>query len=154
MMSTEYDYISYRIRNWWISDFSNWWIMICFLLNFQEVSPWKCGWLTQRENKITNLTKISWKQSRRKDIHFGSSGSKPIRNCSEILLLLCAFDFWCFVTRASTMSPIIKVIISKLHGESFLWNKLWDLGWFWAGSTALKISTKAVKYATLEGNFF
>ena len=27
----------------------------------------------------------------------------------------------------------IKVIIYRSRGEPFLWNRIWDLGWFWAG---------------------
>ena len=29
--------------------------------------------------------------------------------------------------------PLTKVIIHKLSAEQFLWNRNWDLGWFWAG---------------------
>ena len=35
-----------------------------------------------------------------------------------------------------------KVIIEKLRGGRFLWNRNWDLGWIWAGS------------ATFEAGFF
>ena len=28
---------------------------------------------------------------------------------------------------------VSKVVIHKLHGEQFLWNRIWYLGWFWAG---------------------
>ena len=36
----------------------------------------------------------------------------------------------------------------KSSGELFLWNRIWYLGWFWAGWQYC-----TVKYATFEGNF-
>ena len=52
---------------------------------------------------------------------------------------ICQPNYWkyfpeCLVIRC-------KVIIKKFCGETFLWNRIWDLGWFWAGWQYWKVKT-------------
>ena len=45
-----------------------------------------------------------------------------------------------------------KVIIYKSRGETFLWNRIWDLGWlYWACWQYWKILK--LRYAKYEGSY-
>ena len=48
----------------------------------------------------------------------------------------------------------IKVIIYKSHGEPFLWNRIWDLGWFWAGWQFWKFRTGPYSMLLLRTFFY
>ena len=52
------------------------------------------------------------------------------------------FAFFIFERENILWVIVSKVIIEKLRGGRFLWNRNWDLGWIWAG------------LATFEASFF
>ena len=64
-----------------------------------------------------------------------------------------ALTFW-LRRRRSWVSCEAKVIIYKSRGEPFLWNRIWDLGWFLGCLAVLKSAQCKLKYATLRVFFY
>ena len=57
------------------------------------------------------------------------------------------------LSKVSFLQILPKVIIHKLCGEQFLWNRNWDLGWFWVGWQYWKKMGGRL-WVTFEGCFF
>ena len=91
---------------------------IFFSLNWMG---WNCTLLHVKTCKqvmffyYVHAVKIAW------------GGKKDLTFFSELIFSLDLFSFFFYLPCDCT-----KVIIYKSRGETFFWNRIWDLSWFWA----------------------
>ena len=79
-----------------------------WVISHKSIFPWKIlGQLTERNKKIHRS-----------------------QLCSSHRCILTDF---CPIWNIPCNRYITKVIINNLGGEQFLWNRIWDLSWFWDG---------------------